>query len=203
MEVVAGFVAGMYVAWTLPFFLFIGLIFVVACIDTYRENFTFACWLLVIWLGVSFWTGTADQILHILMYAPVVVVGYLVAGTLWSFIRFYLYSQKIASIYDEARANGKSVKEAHSRADEACREYGGFPLRVSRCKMFIFTSIVYWPVSIIWYFFHDVISDALNWILRTFGGVYQRVADGGSEKYRIDTENELAAARAAAESDQK
>ncbi len=130
------------------------------------------------WVGGHFWLALA--------YAA----GYLVAGTVWSVIKWYSYVSDQRERYDEMKADflkGRGIKEnvvpleirgdwertlgngnlARSGCHRSRCQCVGRPLARSH-KQDIVRWMSYWPFSLLW-------TVLFNWVVKVFNSIYQHI----------------------------
>ncbi len=136
----------------------------------------------------------------------VVVGGYLVAGILWSFAKWYLVNRKVYSkLVGErnayttlkglpsdyfspekiAQASQVHLDDFGSRLEQvfnqSAKTLPGLVQKIipqaSENKASIVLWMMYWPLSVLWYLLADVLSNFAEWVYDHFGGLFQRVSD--------------------------
>ncbi len=131
------------------------------------------------------------------------VGAYLVLGVVWSLSKWKMLCNDIRTIVQEARVD---FRKEHKIAQETIpvdlrgkwgeylgnRDWSELPRRgryhgaISSIedviphprdyKATILYWLGYWPLSMIWFFFHDMIERVFNWIYQTFSKLYRSIA---------------------------
>lgn len=144
-----------------------------------------------------------SYLLSNLFFLAYMVVGYLLAGVVYMCARVYFFSREASDAYQECVddfCKTNNVREESVLADPVklrnMREYVqgharyGSPLRrlnFDRGKVLIrehkaraMTWLTFWPWSLIWWAFHDMLNKLFNEIFRLMSTQLQRIADYGS-----------------------
>jgi hypothetical protein len=140
-----------------------------------------------------------DQIIHHPASSALWVLGYFIAGFLWSFVKWWLYVHKKAEKFSEARCqflkdhqnsyNRKSV--SHSELKEITLDtkvpeslmdewknhiklYGTVP-KVRENKGKISMWVTYWPASMVWSVVNDFVKKFIRAIVMKCRKIYEGI----------------------------
>lgn len=124
--------------------------------------------LTVAFIGLTYWMGNKDlykEIFSYLVNNPLVLVfcfvGYLLAGAIWSLVRWFLYLKGLSIDKDE---NGKV---RHSK----------YKFEVSSNKGRITNWMMYWPFSLIWTVIDEPVKKSFRWIYSKLEGKYNSISE--------------------------
>ena len=159
------------------FMILVFLIAIFACTETDSPGFGILAFLAFLFTFIYFETGivvtpymaakwVANNFLTLLSYGAV----YLIIGTVWSFFKFDRYAANQRKKYDELRA------ERISSNSKPLPKKEDYQPEVMKSKYKFFNWIVLWWASMIWYVISDLVQDFVNFILRNFGQVYDKIA---------------------------
>lgn len=112
--------------------------------------------------------------LHILAYA----LGYTILGVTWSFINWTLFLRKIKNIKNEYLKSGSDIKYITSHLKYKINYEGlSYPPKAGEFASRIISSIIYWPLSIVWYFTSDFLVEFTTMMFNHLRNVYQNISD--------------------------
>jgi hypothetical protein len=115
--------------------------------------------------------------------------GYFVAGTLWSFAKWWFYVHNEAAKYKEKKEEflkGEKVllmapeerEAAWRRYLEHLQSYRSHPKpEVSENKCRILTWMIYWPWSFVWTIINDPVTKFFKFIFRKLRFVYEAIVN--------------------------
>jgi hypothetical protein len=108
--------------------------------------------------------------------------GYVLAGTLYSVVRWYFFCSDRAREYEKRRSDiQQSFNTHYSKSYTSFKAYaedqGIFPMP-SRNKALLTAWAMYWPVSAIWMLTHDIAYRIFRWIYDRMYSVYYRISVG-------------------------
>lgn len=135
-------------------------------------------WHWPILLGIPtllYFTGCADEINSIINYAkdnPLAIIlilgGYLLVGTLWSFIKWFLYLTNLTEYYRKYPYNFSSAKDKFNARENKER---------------IINWMMYWPLSGIWTLIDDPVKKAFQKIFSGLENRFQKISDNLTEEF--------------------
>lgn len=99
--------------------------------------------------------------------------GYLIIGTIWSIVKWWVYLRKKAESLREQKANGYKISSYQ------------IPKAKDK-KGKIANWILFWPISFIWTFLDDVVKEIANKIVETLNSLYQGIANSVFKDIKID-----------------
>lgn len=181
----ADFLLGMYAAWTLPFFILMGVIFVGSIYDYNNHSIVFLILFSLAFVGFGIYSDSLQGTLDLSLQIPLYIVSYLLIGVLWSFLRIKLLVNKADSLYFEY-VKTNSAESAARLVNQKLRRYGGFPLSVKGLKSYIRVSILYWPLGVLGYLFHDTLIEISSKLYIVLGNAYEGILKTRSSQYEID-----------------
>lgn len=182
------FILGMYVAWTLPFFVLVGIILIGSIFDYYNHSFRFIVLFTIVFIIANYFVDNLEFDWTIIPNILLSLIAYLLVGVLWSFIRVRLLIHKLDKLYAKYSVN-QSYTNIVNRLDREFKKYGGFPLELNRLKPFIHVSILYWPLGIIGYLVQDTLTNIISSIYLSLGNTYEKILNMGLSQYRNDRDN--------------
>ena len=112
-----------------------------------------------------------------------IFIGYLVAGTIWSFFKWFFYLHDIKDNY--AQYIGEKYSEHHIESFRI-EKY-----KVSENKTRLIAWMMYWPFFGVWTLINNPVKKAFNWILKFTSGFYDKMTESVlgnvvEEKLRIE-----------------
>jgi hypothetical protein len=109
-------------------------------------------------MGSAFFHNISENPWNLFIYGG----GYLVIGTLWSFYKWYRVAREYVKGYNEQADKGFSYSGVSKpRASESIERISAW--------------IVYWPSSVIIFFFEDFLANLVEGIVNKFQGIYKRI----------------------------
>jgi len=121
------------------------------------------------------------------------ILGYLIVGVLWSFVKWWFKITKNVDNYKKERARirflflekrlPKEIITVNTPMPEALLQdwekhkscYNYVPEKASDNKNLIATWITYWPLSLLWSLIHDFVKQFIKKIITTFQGIYDNI----------------------------
>lgn len=107
------------------------------------------------------------------------VVGWFLAGLVWSFPKWYLYLKNVRDSFTEKRL--QSYRDAYAKDPKKAltfvsylQDEGVAPVALHE-KMRISVWMVWWPFSIVETFFKDIVRRFYNWVVDRFIKVYDAI----------------------------
>ena len=151
---------------------------VLITIISFTEMEESSSWHWSILLGIPvllYFTGCADEINSIINYAkdnPTAIIlgllGYLLVGTLWSFIKWFLYLTNLTEYYRKYPYNFSSAKDKFNARENKER---------------IINWMMYWPLSGIWTLINDPIKKAFGRIFVGLENRFQKISDNLTKEF--------------------
>lgn len=184
-----GFMEGILVLGSLGFYCFIVL--VVATIIALIENKHEIWSLLVLLAGFSALEKYSGiHFIPFIIANPLIFVGmiagYLVVGTIWGVLKWYLFLKKTKQCYNEVKdkykkdeqfANMTEDEQNRTMSADLCESIGSnwridIRPKVELHKAAIMSWITYWPISIIW----TCVGDGFYHLGRIVRDIYKNIA---------------------------
>jgi hypothetical protein len=146
--------------------LFIAVIVLIVATELEEPN-SWLFWTVPITIGLLYIGGNSNAIKSSLVYISenpgqiiLYILFYLIAGTIWSFVKWYLYLVDRRE-YHLKRSYGYD-KENYS---------------LNQNKERILNWMLYWPLSAFWMLINRPMKKMFQWIIKTFGAQYQKISD--------------------------
>lgn len=118
-----------------------------------------AVWTSLGLFAALYFLGGENEIIQFLQYIKnepfdfiMQVVGYLILGVVWSFVRWILF-----------------LKEEYKHNKER--------LQASKYTSQLASWVSFWPLSLLWFIIKFPIEKVVPYIVKNFGGMYQKVSD--------------------------
>ena len=182
MEFLSALGAMSLFAWLFVFFVF-GLCILFS--EWERPDFALVTFII---LGISFWYFGIINLITLAWNNLELVIAYsvlyLIVGVCWSFFKWNQYAAICRKQYNAAleqysislaRYEARDKKEQWTKPDTIELKY--YRPNTLENKNKFFTWIIMWWASMFWYVFSDLIMDLVEFILRYFGKVYDRITD--------------------------
>lgn len=205
----------LFAIWELPFLLLLLLfgglgIWTTACVE--RENFGGATFTTLIGVGLLHLFGVVNIVA--LFANPVLLIGclaaYLVAGMIWSLIKWKSYlggwrretvdwvaEERSRYFKDNPNATEAGFQEMLGKSNRVSGKhgyyrYGGQGLQAPKVRenLGLITGwAVYWVPSLIWTVIDDPIRRAFQWLVLRLGVVFESIRQGEQNKLARDIAN--------------
>jgi hypothetical protein len=116
------------------------------------------------------------------------VVAYFAMGALWSVVKWYFYTLKIRTVYDEIRQKyakpGEAISASKKSDFQSAVERAVYGYSSSRSippdpqehSSTIIMWIGHWPFSMLWTLIHDPVRRAVRFIYERLKGLYYAIA---------------------------
>ena len=109
-------------------------------------------------------------------------VIYLVVGIVWSIYNRWVFVKKVRNYYNEQKAslsNNPTEKDIKFARDRVVNYFDllSLPPKAMDHKSHIISSMVYWPMSMIWYLLADFLKEIFTKIFNYFRNLYQSISD--------------------------
>lgn len=147
--------------------LFVASIIIIVATELEEQN-SWLFWTIPITIGLLYIGGNSEAIKSSLNYVSenpgqiiLYVFFYLVVGTIWSFVKWYLYLVEMRNHYREY-GSSSYYRENYS---------------LNQNKERILNWMLYWPLSALWILINQPIRKMFKWIIKTFGSQYQKISD--------------------------
>lgn len=148
--------------------------------------------LLVVLLILQFLSDVRPftYVYHHPLSALLFVLGYLIAGVLWSFVKWYSYLRNWSDKYKREKAEyfARPKNDSPDGRDYWNRLHRGTLPTAKENKSRIIAWMSYWPWSLIWTFINDPIKRAFRALYRELQQTYQRIADKVLADVKTDLE---------------
>jgi len=118
------------------------------------------------------------------------VIAYFVVGTVWGFIKWFLFVTRQLEKYNEAKANFLRSNNATVLTPKLAKDlkkyitedlYGEYSIEVNpqvrAHKSDVMRWMTYWPFSGLWTLINDPVRRAFRWIYARMQGTMQAVSD--------------------------
>lgn len=131
------------------------------------------------WLAdIPIWTWIKENPKLLALY----VLYYIIAGIIWSFIKFYFALNRMRGIVKDLKKNWKqdASQDQPTFKDYLSRQYPYKAMDVNpenegTISKLIFWS-AFWPVSLFWTILNDPIRKFFKWLVKdVFAGVYKKM----------------------------
>ena len=164
---------------------------------------TFAAFLLFGNKGIITWIS--ENPITILQYAG----GYIAAGIVWGFVKWFFYVLRTRDRYEKFRKNWISENgdidsrsyidknDSRSKAPTTHREqfqkeahrFGVLPPKADYNKGRIIFWMTYWPASAVWTIINDPITRMWKVIYNRIGSIFEHMSSSMFSKYQDDFKN--------------
>jgi predicted membrane protein len=113
--------------------------------------------------------------LRIILYA----FGYLIAGIIWSFAKWYMFLVGKKNEYEEKKKKFLEEKSAKNKTwpEYAKTNLDKYPLEALDHKWSIIRWMSYWPISLVWSVIDDLVEKILRTIWNLLKNIYQKISD--------------------------
>lgn len=154
------FFAGMFVAYTLPFFIYWAVILLLAFISIIGfERYWPTAGLLILSAYLTGLDPTVVGLKGILLYTA----GYLLFGFAWIWLRWVREIEKLAQLKDEGKPHPhRGGKIEAPKWEERSYDYASY--------------FFYWPIDALVYLLSDVLSDLWDFISNQFKAAFNNYA---------------------------
>ena len=120
--------------------------------------------------------------------------GYIAAGIVWGFVKWFFFVLKLRDQYDGMRnkfiSNGILDKAKFSSYLQNSRiDPNDFPPRANHNKGRIIFWMTYWPASAVWTIINDPITRMWKVIYHRIGSVFEHMSSSMFSKYQDDFKN--------------
>ena len=170
-HILINFMIGLFLFGTLWFWLLIGIEIIIIISSLEQDKVNSLGWLsFLVVLGILYFCGNAHHFNDFFQYTiqhPIVSVlfflGYLIAGTVWSFVKWYVYLKKKATKYVINQSDNSYIWDTDFKAKSQ--------------KQRILNWMMYWPFSLVWTVIDQPFKKAFLYIYNSIENKYQSIGD--------------------------
>jgi len=133
---------------------------------THEENGWVSSFSLMMYVGILAFFFNVPVFSYIVDNPLTIILatlGYVVAGTLWSFFKWWMVVNDYVKKYNKLKKDDKNYTSTYDR-----------PAASDEKTTFAYW-IAYWPLSITWFFFGDFLNRIFKGIVDKFGRVYESI----------------------------
>lgn len=162
------------------FWLLIAAFFIATEITVAQESNLGVVWLtlLVLTLAVISPFNLFVWIWYHLITTAWIVAVYLVSGAIWGFVKWYFY---VLNSRDYVKTNETRLRAGWSTSSQNAKPFTNYLIehnyipQAKEKKSLISVWMFWWPFSIFWTVFNDIIRRGYNWVITKYITVFQRI----------------------------